>query len=327
MWLLYGSVPLFTAFNIRVRCHASLLLMAALVLLLGWGPGFGWQDSVGGMIALFCIVLLHEFGHCFTARWVGGDADEIIMHPLGGLALARPPRRPWPTFLTVAGGPAVNVAICLICGLFLLITAHTLPGNPFNPRPLFRFGGWIDLRWDAYWIYEMSYMLLVFNLLPIFPLDGGQMLQAALWKPLGWRKSMLISCMVGMIAAVIGAMLALATRNIGLAILAALGFYTCFQMRRVALYDSGEFDQEDNGIDYSAAYDINAGRKVKPKRDVKRIAKLAREESAERVRIDAILEKVSTSGMHSLSRGEKRELASATEKQRKRDVAMGRRVG
>src|SRR2546423_14085770 len=117
MWLLTGSVPLFTVFGIHVRAHASLIITIVLVLVFGLGPGFTWQDRVQSMGILFCIVLLHEFGHCFAARWVGGQADEIIMHPLGGLALTRPPHRPLPMFLTVAGGPAVNVIICLVCGM------------------------------------------------------------------------------------------------------------------------------------------------------------------------------------------------------------------
>src|SRR3954465_9128811 len=85
-WLLYGRVPLFTIFGIRVQAHSSLILYAALVLLFGLGTGFTWQDRVLNIGVLFVIVLLHEFGHCFAARWVGGDAEEIVMHPLGGLA-------------------------------------------------------------------------------------------------------------------------------------------------------------------------------------------------------------------------------------------------
>ena len=323
-WLLYGSLPLFTAFDIRVRAHASLVLTTVLVLLFGWGPGFGFQNKVGSAGALFVIILLHEFGHCFTARWVGGEAHDILMHPLGGVAMASPPRRPLPTFLTVAGGPAVNVLICGVCGMILLIYAHWLPSNPFTPRPVV-FPGWLDPVWYAYWIYEMSYMLLVFNLLPIFPLDGGQMLQAALWKPMGYRKSLTVSCVTGMVASVIGGMIALATLNIGLAVLAGMGFYYCFKRYQFAKFEGDEFD-ESGGIDYSAAYDINAGRTRAKPRDVKRVVKLQQEEASERVRIDAILEKVSARGMQSLTRSEKKELEKATEKQRKRDIALGRRV-
>ena len=64
----------------------------------------GWQVRAETMSIYFVIILLHEFGHCFAGRWVGGEADEILMTPLGGLAFARPPKRPLPTFITVAAG-------------------------------------------------------------------------------------------------------------------------------------------------------------------------------------------------------------------------------
>jgi len=76
------------------------------------------------MGALFVIVLLHEYGHCFAARSVGGNAEEIILTPLGGLAMAYAPHDPWARFVTVIGGPLVNVAICAICGGILSITAR-----------------------------------------------------------------------------------------------------------------------------------------------------------------------------------------------------------
>src|SRR5688500_9448362 len=122
-WLFYGSFHLFTVAGIRVRMHASLALVIGLVLLFGIG-GFG--DTVAlrvqGVTMLFAVILLHEFGHCFAARSVGGNADEILMTPLGGLAMAMAPRRPWAQFITVAGGPAVNVGICLICSIGHSIT-------------------------------------------------------------------------------------------------------------------------------------------------------------------------------------------------------------
>src|SRR5688500_18585957 len=83
MWMLTGSVHLFTAFGIRVRAHASLLLVIALVLLFGLGQGTTVALRVQSVVALFTVVLLHEFGHCFAARWTGGNAEEILMTPLG----------------------------------------------------------------------------------------------------------------------------------------------------------------------------------------------------------------------------------------------------
>jgi len=85
-WLWSGTFPLFTAFGVHVRAHASLAVLAVLVLLFGVGGTI--SSSVQFVTALFAIVVLHEFGHCFAARWVGGEADEILVTPLGGLAMA-----------------------------------------------------------------------------------------------------------------------------------------------------------------------------------------------------------------------------------------------
>jgi len=321
MWILSGSVPLFTAFGIRVRAHASLVILVVMVLLFGLGQGFTWQDRVQSMSILFLIVLLHEFGHCFTARWVGGDADDILMHPLGGLAFARPPHRPLPTFLTVAGGPAVNVLICVICGSILWATSGWLPWNPFRFMPIGDFRSWADVYRYAFWIYQISWSMLMFNLLPIFPLDGGQMLQAILWPKFGYYKSMLFACVTGMVGAVVGGMIALATFNIGLAILALCGFMACKNLRDQVLA-AGPYGFE-NEVDYSASLYAND----KPRRrrligrSIKRAKKAEQLERIEQRKIDAILAKVSAQGMHTLTWFEKRTLRKATERQRQADIA------
>src|SRR5437763_7763906 len=120
MWLLAGSVPLGTWFGIRVRMHASMVILIVLALLFPKALG-GVYLSLSSMAVLFSIVLLHEFGHCLASRSVGGDPIEILMHPLGGLASANPPQRPWPTFWTVAGGPLVNVLICALAASLLAL--------------------------------------------------------------------------------------------------------------------------------------------------------------------------------------------------------------
>ena len=80
------------------------------------------------MTILFGIVLLHEFGHCFAARWTGGDAQEIMMTPLGGLAMTMSRNHWWSRFVTVAGGPLVNVGLCLICGVgIFVLSGITVP--------------------------------------------------------------------------------------------------------------------------------------------------------------------------------------------------------
>lgn len=320
-WIVYGQVPLFRVFGISVRAHASLVIFIGLVLLLGLGPGSSIVDRLQSMSALFVIVLLHEFGHCFAARWVGGEAREIVMHPLGGLAFAQPPRRPLPTFITVAGGPAVNVIICAICGTALYFLAHWLPWNPtfMPPRELRDIENWS--LWVSYlfWIYQMSYILLVFNLLPVYPLDGGQLLQTILWPKLGYYRSMLISCNIGMVGGGLIGVYSLLTGNFYLTIIMISGVVTCVQLRRQLLASGQMMEEESDGIDYSAAYEQPARpRKISP-RVQKKLAKLAEQERNEQEQIDTILAKVSAQGMHSLTWGEKRALKRATENQRKRD--------
>jgi stage IV sporulation protein FB len=337
MWILTGSVPLFTAFGIRVRAHAILVISIVLMLLFGFGyPGFTLQDRVTAASILFLIVLLHEFGHCFTARWVGGEADEILMHPLGGLALTQPPRRPWPTFLTVAGGPAVNVVICAVCGALLWWKLNWLPWNPFRFYPPEGRGvsaDWFNVLWYAFWIYQVSWQLFMFNLMPIYPLDGGQMVQALLWPRLGYYRSTVVSCNVGMVGSVVGGMIALAFRNVGLGILAAMGFMYCLNMRRqVQAAGPYAFSEEDSPIDYAASLrtSVRAAKrqsrfsKWQAARAKRRAAAEQAEAASEQAQIDAILAKVSAHGMHSLTSAEKRALQKATERQRQRDLETGR---
>src|SRR5258706_16242235 len=100
MWLLNGSVSLGQWFGINVRVHASMLILIGLVVLLPGGFG-GAKNAVTLGVVLFGIVVLHEFGHCIASRLVGGDPQEILIYPLGGLATANPPHRPWATFITV----------------------------------------------------------------------------------------------------------------------------------------------------------------------------------------------------------------------------------
>ena len=329
MWLLTGSVPLFTAFGIRVRMHASLLLLIVLVLLFGLGQGFTWQDRLESMGILFGVILLHEFGHCFAARRVGGEANDILMWPLGGLAMASAPRRPWPTFVTVAGGPLVNVLICAVCGALLFAFYGHLPWNPIRFTSPTDYEQFITWGSHVLWVYQVSWMLLIFNLLPIYPLDGGQLLQSILWPKFGYYKSMMFACVTGMVASIIGGALSLATLNIWLAVLAYSCFITCLNMRRQLLAEGPWGFQEEDGVDYSASLFNNSSttetthkHKKLNKRMIRKAQKREEEELAEQERVDHILAKVSAHGMHSLTWWEKRSLRKATDRQRRRDLDL-----
>ena len=210
---LFGSVSLGTWWGIEVRVHSSLLILLAFRILLDAGRQ-GLSNVLISSFLLFAIILLHEFGHCFAARAVGGQAHHILMWPLGGLAYTSPPMRPWPRFITVAGGPLVNVALCLISAGLLSVMSRGQVSLPLNP--LLPFGAPVNMDAESwyliqsmpvvqwlFWIYSTSWMLLVFNLLPIYPLDGGGILQTALWPKLGYYRSMEIACKIGMGGAIL----------------------------------------------------------------------------------------------------------------------------
>jgi Zn-dependent protease len=326
MWLLVGSVPIGTLFGIQVRLHASMILFAALVLVLPSSVG-GFSNSITLNLVLFSVVLLHEFGHCFASRWVGGDPQEIILTPIGGLAMADAPHRPGATLVTVMGGPAVNVLICLITGVALaLMGVSVLPWNLFNLHE----GMMPRVDWLAYglwFVFAVSWALLLFNLWPIFPLDGGQMLQAVLWWKIGYYKATLFACATGMVGAVLMAMVGLAGRQLLLLFIAVSGFIVCYQIRR-ELKAQGPWAFEEEEADYSASLGYNEPpppeerHRRLSRRAVRRTRRILERERAERDRLDAILAKVSAQGMGSLTWAERRTLHKATERRRQQDMEL-----
>lgn len=333
-WLLMGRVSLFRVWGIHVQVMVFLLAWTVISVILGALGGLAPQNILVPAILVFIIVLLHEFGHCFAARWVGGEADEIVMHPLGGLALAHPPGRPLPTFITVAAGPMVNLIICLLAGGYVM-AMHSLDGSMFSLGGPYRalWSGWLDSVPWAMWIFSVSWMLFLFNMLPIFPLDGGQMLQSILWPIIGYYRSMLFSCTAGMIACGAGVLYAIATRNVMIGLLAAYGIYFNYRFR-AQLVAAGPLDVQDmdlGGLLYQpqqgfgasfaggSGYSDESSARSRA-RSEKRAAAQARQIRAEDAKIEAILEKVSAHGMHSLNWLEKRALRKATERQKQRET-------
>src|SRR5579884_1384746 len=118
------SFPIGYLFGITVRVHFVLPIMFIGLVWRAtdpkWFPVAGsWADMAVILGLMFLSVLLHEFGHCFAARRVDGDADEVLLWPLGGLARCDVPRTPWANFITALGGPMVNILLCVASGLAL----------------------------------------------------------------------------------------------------------------------------------------------------------------------------------------------------------------
>ncbi|MGF1633877.1 MAG: site-2 protease family protein [Phycisphaerae bacterium] len=327
-WLLYGRLKLFELFGITVYAHASLIVLLVLLLIFGPLGPLGLTRTVQLLSILFIVVLLHEFGHCFAARRVGGSAEEIVMTPIGGLAMAMAPNRPWPRFVTVAGGPLVNVAICLVTGVLIYALSGRVLFGPWSFGEGFPDAGFAQVYSYAYFFYVVSWALLVFNLLPMFPLDGGQLLQTFLWKPMGYYKSMLTTMNVGMVTAVVVVLVGIGLLTVPgvpgglLAIFIAVNcFINCLQMRRMLIAEGPWGFQDEEETNYAASLRMEEEKpswreRMAERRAEKQAEREAAQARQEQEQLDQVLVKISRQGEASLSGAERKFLKQVTQRRR-----------
>lgn len=183
-----GSIRLFRVAGIEVFLHWSWFLVAVYEVQV-WRSIFSspiWAVLL--YLGLFVLVTMHEFGHALACRQVGGRAERIVLWPLGGIAFVSPPPRAGAMLWSIAAGPMVNLLL-----LPILTYAQHAAGR----------AGWVNTNVDAYlvllWLWRINLMLLLFNLLPIYPLDGGQIVRALLWFPLGQIRSLFIATGIGFV--------------------------------------------------------------------------------------------------------------------------------
>lgn len=183
-----GSIHLFRFAGVDLFLHWSWFLVAVYEIQSRAGSYSSITWNVLEYLALFVIVMLHEFGHALACRQVGGRANQIVLWPLGGVAYVDPPPRPGATLWSIAAGPLVNVALVPILGALFLFS---------------RSLGWAAIMPDAYRliraILAINIGLLIFNILPVYPLDGGQILRSLLWFVVGRARSLQIATILGLI--------------------------------------------------------------------------------------------------------------------------------
>ncbi|MEY2508941.1 MAG: hypothetical protein QOH01_3270 [Verrucomicrobiota bacterium] len=187
-----GTIRLFKFSGIQVYLHFSWFLVAAYEFSRRANIYESKVWAAGEYVALFGIVLLHEFGHALACRQTGGTADQIVLWPLGGIAFVNPPRRPGAMLWSIAAGPLVNVLLVPV-----LLIAWSLVVKDVDLILASDSSKFVQVVWS------INLWLLIFNLLPVYPLDGGQILRSLLWFPLGEIRSLQISSVIGLIGAVI----------------------------------------------------------------------------------------------------------------------------
>jgi Zn-dependent protease len=183
--------------GVQIHLHMFFLLFATLTCYLVWVPesqkAFGALDddatmsviSLVSMAILFLSVLVHEIGHCLVASRLGGSLDNVVLGPLGGLRPIRIPHDPQSELLAVVAGPMTSLAVCLVCLSAIAASGATnVFGllHPLSPSSLFETSGGDVLALPTIlrltcWI---NWLLVLVNLIPAFPFDGGRACKAFL---------------------------------------------------------------------------------------------------------------------------------------------------
>lgn len=377
------SIPLFRAFGIQVKLHILYIVITLAMLLRQYSVDRSHfaEFALIWVVMLFVIVLLHEFGHCFAARRVDGEADEILMWPLGGLAYCAVPHTPRANLITTAGGPAVNVVICLVAGAAIFAANYVPPMNVFSTSQLYypELHNW-DSGGDGYpyaesavyvdpatqkryqhwqvaeqsqdnhfarsmepgskwvkverltthvyptWVlwaarlFWMSWLLLLFNLIPAFPLDGGRLLQGILWGRSGdYRSATQVACWSGLITSLFFMLFAFWQNDALFLGLALFMMFSSYQ--QLVMLDRGAEEAGAFGYDFSKGYGgfgaDDEAPAPKPKRvgplkrwlQARRARKLKQEverRAADEARLDELLDKIGRLGKESLTAEERR---------------------
>jgi Zn-dependent protease len=220
-----GSIRLGRIFGIDLYLHWSWFIIALIEIQWRAGGYTSLAWNVLEYLALFLIVLLHEFGHSLACRQVGGRANRIVLWPLGGVAYVDPPQRPGAVLWSIVAGPLVNVALAPV--LYALGRLAWASGI-FEAYPDV-FGLWRSIS-------IINFVLLIFNVLPIYPLDGGKILWSLLWFVFGQAWGLMIATIIGFFGVAALALLALALRSYWIGIIATFVLFSCWSgLRQAAL--------------------------------------------------------------------------------------------
>jgi len=370
------AFPIGRFFGITVKVHFLLVIvLLGMYLRVAGSDDFkaytGASTEMLAMLGiLFLSVLLHEFGHCYGAHLAEGEAHEILLWPLGGLAYVDVPHTPRANFIATAMGPAVNLVLCVIAGGILAYAAIVPPFNPvwdiFN-APLYHWADGVTLINGRYphnavipalneavsavtnrsagavryahvlwWqllaarVFYLNWFLFLLNVCVLaYPLDGGRMLQAALWPHLGYRRSTMVTVRVGFFFMLGIVIYSIAANEVLALCLALLIFQACWR-QYVILETGGE--ESLFGYDFSQGYtsleksDEPQPRKRRPnalqrwlqQRAARKLQREKAEQEAEEHRMDELLQKIQREGKDTLTDEEQRFLKRVSDRYKNR---------
>lgn len=200
--------------GIRIRVHWSFLILPIWIYFSSILAGSGMTAALATLLfvlAIFVCVLLHELGHALAARQFGIPTRNITLLPIGGVAaLERMPRNPAQELWIAVAGPLVNVVIAVVLASGLILTGITLETRP------------------GVFLWQLALanaILVVFNLIPAFPMDGGRILRSLLAMVLPWEQATLFAVQVGKLSAVGLGLWGLFSGNLMMVLVAAFVFF------------------------------------------------------------------------------------------------------
>lgn len=191
-----GSFRIARPFGIDLKVHWSFLLVFGFILLISFAANRDVSSLASYVVlvtGLFACVVLHELGHALAARRFGIPTRDITLLPIGGVArLERMTSSPFEELVVALAGPAVNIVIAFGLAAVLLVTVGI--GGILNPP-----NGIASLAVN---LLLVNVAMVVFNLLPAFPMDGGRVLRASLSAFMDFATATRIAAFVGQTMAI-----------------------------------------------------------------------------------------------------------------------------
>lgn len=195
------SLKIARLFGINVYIHWTFLILLGWIFLSSLGSGQNIQEALLGVtfiLALFACVVLHEYGHALTARRFGVPTRRITLLPIGGVAsLEKMPEKPREELLVAIAGPAVNVVIALLLFVLMQVLGITFPTEQLEDPSQISLGNAFIPN-----LLAVNVILVLFNLIPAFPMDGGRVLRALLSMKYDRAKATSIAAQIGQFLAI-----------------------------------------------------------------------------------------------------------------------------
>ncbi len=197
-----GILKLGSVSGIKIEVHWTFTLLLVWVVIAELQRGGNLSStlfSIALLLLLFVCVVLHELGHALTAKRFRIITKKITLLPIGGMAtMEKLPEKPLQEIAVALAGPAVNVIIALV--LYFIVPVKSYFGT--EPVKILESLNTLSLETFLFYLFAANVMLVLFNLIPAFPMDGGRVFRAFLALKMDRAKATSIATRLGQLMAV-----------------------------------------------------------------------------------------------------------------------------